>query len=65
MSEKSKKRLLIEQKQNQLKMAGLENKIMQFDIKILELEEEIERIEENKRLSQEALEELQNLVFEE
>lgn len=65
MSEKSKKRLLIEQKQNQLKIAGLENKIMQFDIKILELEEEIERIEENKRLSNEALEELQNLVFEE
>ncbi len=65
MSEKSKKRLLIEQKQNQLKMASLENKIMQFDIKILELEEEIERIEENKRLSGEALEELQSLVFEE
>ena len=64
MSDKSKKRLLIEQKQRELQAAGLQNKIMQFDIKILELEEEIERLNENKRLSQEALNELLNPVVE-
>lgn len=55
---KSEKRMLIEQKQKELKKAGLNNKIMQFDIKILELEEEIERLNENKKLSTAALEEL-------
>lgn len=53
--EKSQKRILIEQKQKELQAAGLRNKVMQFDIKILELEEEIERLEDNKRMSQEAL----------
>ncbi len=59
MSEaKSEKRKLIELKQQELKRAGLNNKIMQFDIKILELEEEIERLNENKQLCTNALEEL-------
>ena len=62
--EKSKKRLMIEQKQKELQVAGLQNKLMQFDIKILELEEEIERIENNKRLSQEALNKILNPVVE-
>ena len=61
---KSKKRLMIEQKQRELQVAGLQNKLMQFDIKILELEEEVERIEENKRLSQEALDSLLTPVIE-
>lgn len=60
--EKSKKRLMIEHKQRELQVAGLRNKLMQFDIKILELEEEIERIETNKRLSQEALDVILNPV---
>jgi hypothetical protein len=51
---KSEKRLLIEKKQRELKLAGLDNKIMQFDIKILELEEEIERLEKNKQGSLDA-----------
>ena len=59
MSEdKSAKRKLIELKQQELKRAGLGNKIMQFDIKILELEEEIERLNDNKQLCTTALEEL-------
>lgn len=59
MSEdKSAKRKLIELKQQELKRAGLNNKIMQFDIKILELEEEIERLNDNKQLCTTALEEL-------
>jgi hypothetical protein len=61
---KSEKRLQIEAKQRELQEAGLRNKIMQFDIKILELEEEIERVEKNKRLSQEALDKLLNPVVE-
>jgi len=56
--EKSKKRLMIEQKQRELQVAGLQNKLMQFDIKILELEEEVERIENNKKQSQKALDTL-------
>jgi len=55
---------MIEQKQRELQVAGLQNKLMQFDIKILELEEEVERIEENKRLSQEALDSLLTPVIE-
>ena len=61
MNVKSDKRLVIEQKQRELQMAGLRNKLMQFDIKILELEEEVERVEANRKLSQEALERLENL----
>lgn len=53
---------MIEHKQRELQVAGLRNKLMQFDIKILELEEEIERIETNKRLSQEALDVILNPV---
>ena len=56
--EKSEKRKLIEQKQKDLKLAGLNNKIMQFDIKILELEEEIEKLENNKKMSLDAKEAL-------
>lgn len=52
------KREMIEAKQKELQIAGLNNKILQFDIKILELEDEIERLEKNKRLSSDALEEL-------
>lgn len=42
------KRSLIVKMQQDLKLAGFHSKIMQFDIKILELEEEIERLQSNK-----------------
>ena len=47
---KSEKRQRIEKMQEELKIEGIRNKCRQFDIRILELEEEIERIEENRRL---------------
>ena len=47
---KSEKRTLIEQKQKELKIRNLTNRCLQFDIKIMELEEDIEQVRLNKDL---------------
>jgi len=56
--DKSEKRLLIEEKQRQLRTASLTTKIMQFDIKILELEEEIDRLRKEKDNCQQAIDKI-------
>ncbi len=60
MTEKSEKRLLIEQKQRDLKTASLRNKILQFDIKILELEEETDRLRNERVNCENAIENIMN-----
>lgn len=56
MAEKSEKRKQIESMQRDLKIQSIKNKCRQFDIRILELEEEIERLEHNKKLCEEEIE---------
>lgn len=60
MTEKSEKRLLIEQKQKDLKAASLNNKILQFDIKMLELEEELDRLQMEKENCLAAIDDIMN-----
>jgi hypothetical protein len=58
MGEKTEKRLLIEKMQQELKVENLKNKCRQFEIRILELEEEIERIAHNRLLCEEEIEKI-------
>jgi hypothetical protein len=53
---KTEKRILIEKMQRELKVENIKNKCRQFDIRIMELEEEIERLENNKSLCEEEIE---------
>jgi hypothetical protein len=57
---KSEKRALIEQKQKELKIRNLTNRCLQFDIKIMELEEDIEQVRLNKDLCEKEIENLEN-----
>jgi len=57
---KSEKRTLIEQKQKELKIRNLTNRCLQFDIKIMELEEDIEQVRLNKDLCEKEIENLEN-----
>lgn len=55
MGEVSEKRLQIQKMQRQVRIESLKNKIRQFDIKVLELEEDIEAVKQNRSLSEQAL----------
>lgn len=58
MTDRSEKRLEIERMQKELKTASLKNKMMQFDIKVLELEEEIERLQKERANCEKAIEQI-------
>jgi len=57
---KSEKRTLIEQKQQELKIRNLKNRCLQFDIKIMELEEDIEQVKMNKELCEQEITSIEN-----
>jgi hypothetical protein len=50
------RKVLIAQKQKELKMASIRNKMLQFDIAILECETKIDQLENEKALCEQALE---------
>ena len=50
------KKALIAQKQKELQISSLKNKILQFDIKILEYQEQIESVEKQKAICEQAIE---------
>ena len=55
---KSEKRRKIEAMQRDLRVSNLQNKCCQFDIRILELQEEIDRLMHNRKLCEEEIEKI-------
>ncbi len=49
------KKTLIAQKQKELKIASIKNKMLQFDIAILEAQQKIDQLENEKALCEQAL----------